>query len=57
MVMIEVKGAIIPALRMSLPVYGQPLEHDQGIKKYPEENLILKIILQVYASKIKGKCI
>lgn len=51
------KGEIIPALRISLPVHGQPFELGERIKKCPQENLVLKIILQTYASKLRVKII
>lgn len=49
------QGETIPALRMSLPVHGQPFELGERIKTCPQENVVLKIILQTYVSNLRGK--
>jgi len=48
-----VKGGIIPALRIALSVHGQPSELGERNKKFPQENLVSKIILQMHASKFR----
>lgn len=49
------QGEAIPALRMSLPVHGQPFELGGRIKTCPQENVVFKIILQMYVLKLRGK--
>lgn len=49
------QGETIPALRMSLPGHGQAPELGERIETCPQENVVFKIILQMYEGVKNGE--